>query len=164
MNPPSEHGVPFSEDDNFPVLQPSQEVISKQGVARSYNTDKSTRTGINAWCSIQLRNFSLSYAEIQSKDESWLYEHMKKEVMPDAVAQQPLSNRSIPNLNVSLGEFVEHVRKADGKILSPASLVTYLESINRWLQKRWELKVNIMKDAMFKDDNVEFLHVADRKA
>lgn len=52
-------------------------------------------------------------------------------MMPDAVPGHQLSPTSMHNLNVSLGEFVEHCRKCDGTRVTPAIMLGYLQGINR---------------------------------
>jgi len=153
---PTDLGESATNAAYFPVLQPSQEV-SKQKVA---NTNKSTRTARNAWCSIQLKDLITQSNPIQTRTEDWMIANMKQKIMPDAEAGEPLPAASRRNLNISLGEFAEHYRKADGGRLAPATLLTYLESINRWLQTVWNLDVNIMQDSEFKDDKTGFIHVA----
>lgn len=157
---PTDTGESEMNSENFPVLQASQEVISKQGKPRVSNTDKSTRTARNAWCSIQLKEFLTNSNPIQIRTEEWMMDNLKRTIMPDAEAGKPLSAASLRNLNISLGEFAEHYRKADGNRLAPATLLTYLESTNRWLQSVWKLDVNVMQDSQFKDDKTGFIHVA----
>jgi len=129
------------------------------------HTEKSTKTGFNAWCSIQLKTELNDIGKLAKEcDESWLIEQLKAKVMPDATEFQPLSSQSLRNLNISLGEFVEHYRKANGERVSPATLLTYMESINRWLKTTWKLKVDTMHDAIFNDEKVGYIHVANRIA
>jgi len=45
-----------------------------------------------------------------------------------------LPDAAIQNLNVSLGDFVEHYRTVNGKRISPATLSTFLDGIYRWMQ------------------------------
>jgi len=151
--------------DGFPVLIASQEVVDKRGKVKIVHTEKSTKTGFNAWCSIQLKTELNDIGKLAKEcDESWLIEQLKAKVMPDATEFQPLSSQSLRNLNISLGEFVEHYRKANGERVSPATLLTYMESINRWLKTTWKLKVDTMHDAIFNDEKVGYIHVANRIA
>jgi len=58
------------------ILQPSQAVQSKMGKRRVIATDRSTRTAINAWASVQLND--LSDGPFRLKTDEWMYESFKK--------------------------------------------------------------------------------------
>jgi len=150
--------------DGFPMLIPSQEVLENRGKTIVRHTEKGTKTGMNSWASIQLKDLLSPEAPIQSKKEEWIMSRLKERVMPDATEYMPLSIASQKNLNISLSEFVQHYRKANGERVSPSTLLTYLEGINRWLQKTWLLKVDIMYDQIFRDNDTGYLTVADRIA
>jgi len=142
------------------ILRPSQAQIERRGVPIVRNTHKSTRTAINAWSSVQLKSLLGPNERIQIQTEEWIYEKLKEAVMPDAKANEALSLRSLENLNVSLGEFCEHYRKRNGDRLTPAALLVYLESINRWLNKYCLIKVNILHDKIFSHPVSGYKHVA----
>jgi len=147
--------------ENHVFLQPSQAQLEKRGAPIVPSTVSATRTGINAWGSIQLKPYLTKDKSIQSRTQDWIFQKIKEDVIPDAKPGEPLSKQSLNNLNVSLGEFCVHYRKQNGDRLGPSSLLNYLESINRWLQEFCELKVNIMYDPVFTDKKTGYKMVAD---
>lgn len=116
----------------------------------------------NAWCSIELKDILSPNEPIKEKSEDWIIDAVKKRVMPDATASHPLSLRSLKHINRSLGEVVEHYRTAHKRRLSPASLLTFLESKTRWLVNTWKLDINILTDAVFNDDDDGYINAANR--
>jgi len=117
---------------NQVIIKPSQEQISRRGAPKVPSTQKGTRTAINAWASIQLKSFLTPEKPIEKYTEKWILEKLKETVFPDACANEKLSDQSLQNLNVSLGEFVlQYRKKSDGERVTPASMLLYLQAINR---------------------------------
>lgn len=81
---------------SFLILQSSQAVIDKAKIPRVPNTDKATRTAVNAWCSVQLSDLCTEKDSVRNKSEEWLMETMKNRVMSDATEGEPYLSLMYP--------------------------------------------------------------------
>jgi len=142
------------------LVKSSQEVLSKMGKRRVVKTDASTRTAVNAWASIQLKESSEGPYFLKTND--WMVQSFKDSVFLGTDIGKSFSEEVLANLNRSLAEFVEHYRTKAGKRLTPASLSTYLEGISRWISENWKTKIDVIRDRTFTDAESGFIHVADR--
>ena len=139
-------------------------MIAKLGPRRVKNTDKSSRTAINAFSSVILKEFFSGSASMKSQSVKWIIGKLREKVFTDYEGGPELPRKSLHNLNVTLGEFVKHYRKKDNTRLTPSTLLTYLEGINRWLKDNMDIIVNFLYDKTFKESKTGFMNVANRIA
>lgn len=142
----------------------SQEVQSKLFQPRIPNTEKTTRTAVRAWSTVQLKDLHSLSNPIRKRPDKWIYEKIQESVFPDAKRGEELSDKSVHNLNISLAEFFEHYPKRDGSRVTPSTMLNYLEGINRWISEYVGVKINILHDAVFRANGKGYLNVADNVA
>lgn len=128
-------------------LTPSDFLKALLGAQANPNTARMTKVGMRAWCSIILGESSQA-----TDDLAEMWKIVCAHVLTDFDGDLSLSTLSRRNLNISFASFVAKYRQSNGSRISPSSLISYLDGINRFLKSK-NFNVTKRRDAIFNNSN-----------